>query len=321
MEILMQLQASSARAVCTSFCKHFDSQCTAVTLRWPDAGIQMALEGFRQMLQRLPALDRISCNECPANGLPVLGLPLIQRLDLGMCSSITTLGPLSSCRSLTGLSMTGCRQLIDVDAIAACTNMRQLCLRGCHKLNSIRPLCALAHLLYLEVSQCPILSDIWPLTDCHALQVLNLSRCSSISDTSPLGYCSSLTRLNMKGCMQLSHIRHVPGVCDPGEVLALSGYVNKINPLAKCLRLQELDLSECTFLRDTRPLMRCMSLRVLTIGPFYLPDGLLNLAACSRLTSLDIRTPWNADTSMLMACTALTRLVVNGSHRLGLAAG
>ena len=180
---------------------------------------------------------------------------------------IDNLLPLSSCKLLTDVDLSGCSSsLSDLSLLAPCVHIKSLRLSDSTSVSNLSPMSSLVELTSLRLrsdllqnldalAACAQLADLslamfninpslGPLASCQLLRLVCISFASyNGADFLPLAKCSLLAELNLRYCRQLTDI------CE----------------LQKLPRLRALELVRCRALADISPLSTCAMLQRLAI--------------------------------------------------------
>jgi len=221
--------------------------------------------------------------------------------------SISTLGGLEHCTSLTGLDLAN-NQISDISPLANLTSLTELGLTYT-QISDISPLANLTSLtrLGLEYTQ---ISDISPLASLTRLTELGLAY-TQISNISPLANLTSLTRLGLE-YTQISDISPLANLTNLTGLALNYTQISDISPLANLTSLRGLDLRG-NQISDISPLANLTSLTELGLGYNQISD-ISPLANLTSLTNLGLRYNQISDISPIANLTSLTQLWLDGNE-------
>jgi hypothetical protein len=136
-------------------------------------------------------------------------------VEIHVCPSLTSLDLRSckhlksvpSCPKLTTVDLGGCKNLIDIEPLARCGELTDVCLAGCKRLRHIKPLGHCGALRQLDLGGCSGVTDLSPLLACKLLTILDLARCHSLEDLSPLINCGALSYVDLRGCRRSTWVQ------------------------------------------------------------------------------------------------------------------
>ena len=239
--------------------------------------------GTMQLPRRLPGSPTESLQH-PA----ILLAPRLLSMDLSYNTSLTALGGLELCSSLTTLKLKGCTQLNDLSALTALQPLQEIELAGCTKLRDLSPIGAVCHqvnLRRLGLSGCQRIRhvDVEPLKNCRGLEDLRMTGLEYLTalDTSASRPAAGA---GAGGADLLSQAEHSGGSsCWP--------------------RLTKLQLSGCTHMDRIMPALGALAGSAAAVAhPSMLCE--LDLSFCAALTHLDFLEGCDALLSINVACCA-----------------
>jgi hypothetical protein len=210
-------------------------------------------------------------------------------LNLGECSFLTDVGPLSGLTQLTSLKLSSCESLTDVGPLSGLTQLTSLNLNWCESLTDVGPLSGLTQLTSLKLHRCEFLTDVGPLSGLTQLTSLDLSGCEYLTDVGPLSGLTQLTSLNLSWFESLTDVGPLSGLTQLTS-LDLSGCLSltDVGPLSGLTQLTRLNLSGCESLTDLRPLSSLTQLTSLNLNSCESLTDIGPLSGLKQLTSLDL---------------------------------
>ena len=220
---------------------------------------------------------------------PLSGLTQLASLNLRCCESLTDLGPLSGLTQLVSLNLSGCESLTDFGPVSDLKRLKDLDLSHCETLVDLAPLSGLKQLKNLDLSHCRPLTDLGPLSDLERMTTLNLFNCESISELGPLSTLTQLTSLSLHYCSSIVDLAPLSGLKQL-KTLDLSGCTSLINlgPVSGLRRLNYLDLYGLETLTDLGPLSVLAQLRRLSLSGCENLADLGPISDLKRLKDLDL---------------------------------
>ena len=174
------------------------------------------------MLRRLEVISSMRFRRMRLQLQPLSVLHALEHLVL-TGTTVSNLGPLTSCSQLQFLDLNTCQSLKDLAPLAHCSLLLSLDLVSC-PVEDLGPLACCKQLQYLDLGYCPI-EDLGPLAQCTELRTLKLAGIGKLPslrqpDLGPLGACVLLQRLDLNNC----------------------GTITNLKPLRLCTNLLHLDL-------------------------------------------------------------------------------
>ncbi|XP_078448568.1 RNI-like superfamily protein [Wolffia australiana] len=225
---------------------------------------------------RLVSLNLGNCKGISDAGMEALGRDLssLQSLDVTGCRKLTDNGlkaVAGGCPKLKTLNVSGCKLLTDelLHSLAKhCRGLKHLGLAGCHNITA-RGLISLGHgckrLSFLDVSKCDKVNDdgvsAIAKSSSSSLKTLKLLDCANLGDSSVLAmaeHCENLDTVVLGGCRRISEAALkalVAACCSSIRILKMDwcpGVGDSLvsSVLAKCRRLERLDVSCCDRVTD-----------------------------------------------------------------------
>ena len=203
---------------------------------------------------------------------PLAGLPQLRLLSLAGCSRIQDFTALSTLTGLTHLDLSGHSETApDLSVLVGMQQLRELNLTSRYTLSSLTALSTLTGLTHLNLSHCSAVTDIAPLAGLTRMVSLSLAGVKGITSLLPLAEMSALTQLDLRfsdcssrdsfrvlgGLANLTHLNlgHWRNLKSVEQLEALSRLINLthlnisysrvrgVNPLRKCKKLIELDVT------------------------------------------------------------------------------
>jgi len=263
----ISLQNVNGLANCTKLAKLDLSNCQAL----------QDVDGL-ESCTKLTSLNLASCTSLQnIDGLVnctkfILGKDFGKKLDLTECGSLQNVNGLANCTKLRSLDLSGCASLVNIDGLAGCTKLTELNLTGCGALRNVSGL-ETAKLKQLDIAETELktLNNLTT-TNVKSLTFDNLK----MSSFKGLNKWQSVTTLAItqdsgedvksakkKTFVDLDGIEAFPNL----ETLHLGGRwsdacdkLKSLKGIEKLDHLRELDLTECSAIRDLSPIAELQNL-------------------------------------------------------------
>jgi Leucine-rich repeat (LRR) protein len=304
------------------------------------------IAGLSSRMTNLKRLQLISCHSlCSCHG--VGDLVALEELDLSECDELEELPDLGRIKHLLKLNISGCKLITVVPGFGGLVSLQEFRADYCDRLAELPKLYKLVNLQRLSTEKCPSLKAIPGLSDLVALEDLSadsggLERCHDLRKLTKLetvwvfgwgaqGLPCLADLVNLK-CLVISFARELTGLSDLTSIQSLQLWrcedLERLPDLHKLSRLEKLDISICTRLREWNTGgLRLFGMDLHIAGTFLrlktldlnfvrftkIPD----LSSFPQLSELNIRVCWEL-TSLTSSAplTALKRLEISECRSL-----
>ena len=222
------------------------------------------------------------------------------------CSSLTSIGDLSSCTSIGYQAFYNCSSLTSVGDLSSCTSIGQYAFRQCSSLTSV-DLSSCTSIENYAFSYCSSLTSVGDLSSCTFIGQDAFYICSSLTSVGDLSSCTSIGNNVFYGCSSLTSVGDLSSCTSIGEY----AFYN-------CYGLTSITLpsAELVTLANSNAIARNTSVLV----PSTLIESYKSAENWSYISSqlipIGVQTVWNVDLTQTPSSTSSALMAAIGAANL-----